>query len=1085
MAPAQQNDVDLATALPEAVGYLVVHKLSSQGFCVLNGFNAAVATNALEDVQRLEALNRFKRPHPIIREGLLGDEGSVTIAELGSPGDDKDALREDETLRELDYIITDIGLKMEAHLAKIGINTTLRSLALVHKSGEVLDDGKKLSEKEVSKWLTQFVRHRVMVLCFLGPDEGRLELCPYEPADAISHQVCTFPGMIVVLRPDLLKYSHAPLDGSAVVMTSFFLEGLSKKDLDVETLVPAARELDEWILSRLEDIKATETDERDWDPEIPLEWQKVMNHLYHRGQMIAVCGVACRFPCTEEVKQWFQASSLGPDYVSEVPATRWDHDEIYDPDPESWREGKSYCRHAAFMEGVELFDHQVFNISQSEARCMDPNQRHVLEVGYTALHSMGLRRRTLTNLACGVYIGNGACEWNHLPRQKDYGAFGAVGTALAISAGRFSFCFGLKGPSMTLDTEGSSGLTALYMAAEAVQRKGTAQACDLAIATAVHLCLASVWWPTHCASGWLSRGGRCFTFDASASGYVRGEGCASVVVKPMCKMANGELVEIEDDPSTIIGCIAGASMNTNGAGASLSAPHGPSEQEAIYEALRNASVAPYSVDGVECHGSGALLADAVEVGSMLRSHRDMLENNAPFALHALKTSTGNQVECGGIASFLRAVFAARWGTTTPSLHLRVANPHIYAFAEPMLLPSEALELPADSVYTGVMSRGFGGSNVYMLAWAELGDERPSVASPVEKNKSKQCKDQRGDALRFWPGGGGELLDEQLPAEGYYIVGTWNGWRDPLLMEDEGQGIFGYTVTLGESRWERFQIWLDGDSHRVLHPGRVMSSRNATVLGPESDVPPVASNWMIDGRTELLGFVDRGGYADEAHRIKNGTNSDDIISKVPRGSCGTNFELLPVGTADAGLLGDRYRVRLRVAGRWRSVDWQKLPTSVVDSSLGSAWSVPALTGSQHFGDMGPTRYCIYASWNDWAVEDMVYTSTVKGSRYHAEVLLTRADSDFQLLRDGDVGQALYPACHGTTVTAADVQRDEVPVLGPDDASSGRCWRLEGTVPGDVVSIELELTVDPTRLHISKQLTWRRLRREKLGNAKVLP
>lgn len=49
------------------------------------------------------------------------------------------------------------------------------------------------------------------------------------------------------------------------------------------------------------------------------------------------------------------ATAFAPDYPQEVPrirqsgfdvceeTSRWDNEEIYDPDPESWRYYKSYC----------------------------------------------------------------------------------------------------------------------------------------------------------------------------------------------------------------------------------------------------------------------------------------------------------------------------------------------------------------------------------------------------------------------------------------------------------------------------------------------------------------------------------------------------------------------------------------------------------------------------------------------------------------------------------------------------------------------------------------------------------------------
>merc|ERR1712216_215256 len=294
------------------------------------------------------------------------------------------------------------------------------------------------------------------------------------------------------------------------------------------------------------------------------------------GQMVGVYGAACRFAGTSELEAWYQASLSGPDYVTEVPVQRWDHSKVYDPDPESWRNYKSYCKHAAFIEGVELFDCKMFDISPNEAKSMDPNQRLLLEVGYDALYRMGMRRKTLRDAACGVYVGNGVCEWNYVPRAPDFGAYGATGGALSISAGRFSYGLGLKGPSMVLDTEASSGLTATYFALESVQQRGNAAANKFAIAMGVHLCLAALWWPSQCASGWLCRGGRCFTFDASAGGYVRADGCSAVVLKPLAQFVEGECVPVDDhDDTTLVGCIAGAKMNSNGVNAGFSAPSGP------------------------------------------------------------------------------------------------------------------------------------------------------------------------------------------------------------------------------------------------------------------------------------------------------------------------------------------------------------------------------------------------------------------------------------------------------------------------------------------------------------------------------
>jgi acyl transferase domain-containing protein len=355
---------------------------------------------------------------------------------------------------------------------------------------------------------------------------------------------------------------------------------------------------------------------------------------------------------------------------------------------------------------------------------------------------MGLRKKTLVDKACGVYIANGICEWNHAQRAFDAGAFGATGSSLSIGAGRFSFVLGLKGPSMVLDTEASSGLTAVHMAADSTRQRNRLPT-DFSVAIGVHLCLASLWWPSHCASGWLCRqGGRCFTFSASAAGYVRGEGVGALVVKPLAKVMQEKV-----DP-TLCGCVAGSSLSSNGRSASLAAPNGPAEQEVVCEAMRNANISSFDVDGVETHGAGALLADAVEVGSMLRSHRSPEEYGNPLALLATKSSVGNQVECSGIAGLFRVLHSARLQVVPSNLHLGVCNPHIETFDQPALFPTESIEGRAPSTFIGVMARGFGGSNAFVIGFGHATNHLTSPATEAVAVETARRKEM----LPSWPAG---------------------------------------------------------------------------------------------------------------------------------------------------------------------------------------------------------------------------------------------------------------------------------------------------------------------------------------------
>jgi len=231
------------------------------------------------------------------------------------------------------------------------------------------------------------------------------------------------------------------------------------------------------------------------------------------------------------------------------------------------------------------------------------------------------------------------------------------------------------------------------------------------------------------------------------------------------------------------------------------------------------------------------------------------------------------------------------------------------------------------------------------------------------------------------------------------------------------------VTLGENRFEQFQILLDADRSRTLHPGQPMASMGSAVLGPDIWSEVDACNWLLDGR-QTLG---------QTRQV------DDVVGQDTLAVC-------EVDTAFTGVPGDQYRIHLQVSGKWRTVLWEKLAVS------GSAVRRPVQRGS----------YYVSGSWSDWSLEEMVLADAEKGL-YALEVCLLRpVDRHFQVVRNMDPAQVLYPSFDG-------VGGENAPVQGPDIEHSGRCWQLPGKV-GDVFRIEFqrrfELGVDIKQLSFQK-------------------
>ena len=148
---------------------------------------------------------------------------------------------------------------------------------------------------------------------------------------------------------------------------------------------------------------------------------------------------------------------------------------------------------------------------------------------------------------------------------------------------------------------------------------------EAALAAGVLLCLVPQSTLMLQRATMLSPEGRSKTLDASADGYVRGETCKAVLLRPAA------LVE----PQELLGLVAGSMVNTNGRASSLTAPHGPSQQALLRDALASAGLSPFDIDGLQMHSNGTALGDPIETGAaaavLLVSHLVSLQRCQPTA----------------------------------------------------------------------------------------------------------------------------------------------------------------------------------------------------------------------------------------------------------------------------------------------------------------------------------------------------------------------------------------------------------------------------------------------------------------------
>ena len=439
-----------------------------------------------------------------------------------------------------------------------------------------------------------------------------------------------------------------------------------------------------------------------------------------QDEPIAIVGMGCRFPggATSPDAFW-RLLHDGVDAITEVPRDRWDIDAYYDPDPDAV--GKMTSRYGGFVGGIQEFDAPFFGMSPREAAALDPQQRLLLEVSWEALEHGGYAPDRLQGSRTGVFVGISSSDYGQqqikLGDARHFNAYFGTGTAPSVAAGRLSYSLGLEGPSLSVDTACSSSLVAVHLACQSL-RNGES---DLALAGGVSLLLAPEINVALSRARMLSPGGRCRTFDASADGYVRSEGCGLIVLK--------RLSSAVADGDRVLAVIRGSAVNQDGRSGGLTVPNGPSQQELIRDALRRAQVQPADVSYVEAHGTGTSLGDPIEAHALGAVFGRGRAADQPLVVGSVKTNLGHLEAAAGIAGLIKTVLALQHQEIPPHLHFSAPSPHIDWNAIHVQVPTAPTAwMSAARRIAGVSSFGFSGTNAHIVVEEAPVNERATAGA---------------------------------------------------------------------------------------------------------------------------------------------------------------------------------------------------------------------------------------------------------------------------------------------------------------------------------------------------------------------
>ncbi|KAB8191653.1 acyltransferase domain-containing protein [Nonomuraea phyllanthi] len=538
-----------------------------------------------------------------------------------------------------------------------------------------------------------------------------------------------------------------------------------------------------------------------------------------RVEPVAVVGIGCRFPGDAgSPDEFWDLLRAGRNTTRPLPAGRWRPYE--NRSPEYAAALRDAVRHGSFLSDIEGFDAEFFGLSPREAELMDPQQRILMETAWEALEHAGLPPHDLAGTDTGVFVGVCTADYGSrlLEDLPQIEAWTGIGAATCAVANRISYSLDLRGPSMAIDTACSASLVALHLAAQSL-RLGES---DVALAGGVNLLATPGQTVTLGAAGALAPDGRSKSFDATADGYGRGEGCGVIVLK--------RLSDARRDGDRILALVIGSAVNQDGHTNGIMAPCGAAQEHVMARACKQAGVSPATLDYIEAHGTGTRLGDPLEAQALASVYGAGRPDGDPCLIGSVKSNIGHLEGAAGIAGVIKAVLALHRGEIPPSV-LATPNPAVSWETSGLRVVTERSPWPERDhpSRAGVSSFGYGGTVAHIVL-----EQAPPSPPPTLRGEGESS------SLSLFP-----LSAAAQPALRQY-AGT--------LADHLDQGLdpasAGHTLALRRSHLPRRAVVLGTDRHELAANLRRLAEdlpSEDVITGDVLPEPGPGTVWVFSGQ----------------------------------------------------------------------------------------------------------------------------------------------------------------------------------------------------------------------------------------------
>lgn len=536
-------------------------------------------------------------------------------------------------------------------------------------------------------------------------------------------------------------------------------------------------------------------------------------------------------------------------------------------------------------------------------------------------------------------------------RDPEYQSrYQSTATGYALLSNRISHFYDLRGPSLTLDTACSSGLYALHLAVQSILLGES----EMSLVCGANTCMT----PEAIAvvldnANFLSKDGRCFSFDHRANGYGRGEGFGFVLLKPL-----GAAIR---DGDCIRAVVRGTGANQDGRTPSITQPGAEAQRALIRDTYERAGLGYDQTEFVEAHGTGTLVGDPIEaaaIGETFKPHR-----KEPLYIGSVKSNIGHLEGASGLAGLTKIILALEKGIIPPNADFEKVHPGLDLDGWGVKIPVKAVPWPTDGLRrASVSSFGYGGSNAHAVLDDAYNYLKLRGLEAVHKTVDKYREKDLGNGHI-----NGNITDSHTirdSADSWAII--------PFSAHDEG-GTGRQAEALQSHMSESESILTTDDRHSFLPDlchtlfarRSVLNWRSAAVVSSISDASTNLSSrlskaiFTLASRSPVLTFVFTGqgaqyarmamGLLDRYQTFRSSINEcDAFLSNELRCPWSVIEELgrdVKTSKVDQPLYSQPLCTAIQVALVDLFNSWGLTPSSVIGHSSGeiaAAYSAGAIT-----------------------------------------------------------------------------------------------------------------------------------------------